>query len=71
MSDQKIYYTKWPQGVPKEIVIPEKTLVDFFEESVKKFPLCSTPIRKYSFIYCLLLWYFKDRRNRDSFISSF
>jgi long-chain acyl-CoA synthetase len=38
MSDQKIYYKKWPEGVPKTIEIPEKTLVDFFEESVEKYP---------------------------------
>jgi len=38
MSDQKIYYNKWPDGVPKTITLPEKTLVDFFEDSVKKYP---------------------------------
>ncbi|TFF85495.1 MAG: hypothetical protein EU517_01560, partial [Promethearchaeota archaeon] len=38
MSDQKIYYNKWPDGVPKTIILPEKTLVDFFEDSVKRYP---------------------------------
>jgi long-chain acyl-CoA synthetase len=38
MSDQKIYYKDWPKNVPKMIDIPNKTLVDFLEESVKKYP---------------------------------
>lgn len=38
MSDQKIYYKDWPENVPKTIDIPEKTLVDFLEDSVKKYP---------------------------------
>ncbi len=36
--DQKIYYKKWPKGVPKEIEIPKKTLIDFLEDSVKTYP---------------------------------
>ncbi len=32
MSDQKIYYKHWPKSVPKEVNIPNKTLVDFFED---------------------------------------
>jgi long-chain acyl-CoA synthetase len=38
MSDQKIYYKDWPENVPKTIDIPENTLVDFLEDSVKKYP---------------------------------
>ncbi|MGV9142156.1 MAG: AMP-binding protein [Promethearchaeota archaeon] len=39
MSDQKKqYYKNYPKGVPKEVKIPEKTLVDFFEASVDRFP---------------------------------
>jgi len=38
MSDQKIYYKHWPKSVPKEVNIPNKTLVDFFEDSVKTYP---------------------------------
>lgn len=38
MSDQKIYYKNWPEDVPKEIKIPNKTLVDFLEDSAKKYP---------------------------------
>ncbi len=38
ISDQKIYYKKWPKGVPKEIEIPKKTLIDFLEDSVKTYP---------------------------------
>ncbi len=38
MSDQKIYYKFWPEGVPKEINIPNKTLVDFLEDSAKIYP---------------------------------
>jgi len=37
MSDQKIYYKHWPKSVPKEVIIPTKTLVDFFEDSVKTY----------------------------------
>ena len=38
MSDQKIYYKHWPEGVPKEVDIPNKTLIDFLEDSVKTYP---------------------------------
>jgi long-chain acyl-CoA synthetase len=38
MSDQKIYYKDWPENVPKTIEIPQKTLVDFLEDSVKNYP---------------------------------
>ena len=38
MSDQKLYYKHWPEGVPKEIDIPETTLVAFLEDSVKTYP---------------------------------
>ena len=38
MSDQKIYYKHWPEGVPKEVDIPNKTLIDFLEDSVKAYP---------------------------------
>jgi len=38
MSDQKIFYKYWPEGVPKEIEIPDKTLVDFLEDSQKNYP---------------------------------
>ena len=38
MSDQKIYYKDWPKNVPKTIDIPDKTLVDFLEESVERYP---------------------------------
>jgi len=38
MSDQKIYYKYWPKGVPKEVNIPNKNLVDFLEDSVKLYP---------------------------------
>jgi long-chain acyl-CoA synthetase len=38
MSDQKIYYKDWPENVPKTIDIPDITLVDFLETSVKKYP---------------------------------
>ena len=38
MSDQKIYYKDWPENVPKTIDIPENTLVDFLEDSVRKYP---------------------------------
>ncbi len=36
MSDEKLYYKFWPENVPKEVEILDKTLVDFFEDSVKK-----------------------------------
>ncbi|MBD3211234.1 MAG: AMP-binding protein [Candidatus Lokiarchaeota archaeon] len=38
MSDQKIYQKFYPEGVPKEIGIPDKTLVDVVEESVANYP---------------------------------
>ncbi len=38
MSDQKMYYKNWPEGVPKEVNIPTKNLVDFLEDSVKLYP---------------------------------
>jgi len=38
MSDQKIYYKNWPEGVPKEVKIPNITLVDSLENSAKKYP---------------------------------
>jgi long-chain acyl-CoA synthetase len=38
MSDQKIYYKHWPEGVPKEVEIPEISLVDSLENTAKKFP---------------------------------
>lgn len=38
MSDQKIFYKYWPEGVPKEIDIPDKTLIDFLEDSEKNYP---------------------------------
>ena len=38
MSDQKIFYKYWPEGVPKEIDIPDKTLMDFLEDSEKNYP---------------------------------
>ena len=38
MSDQKIYYKYWPEGVPKKVNIPKKNLVDFLEDSVKLYP---------------------------------
>ncbi|TFG19755.1 MAG: long-chain fatty acid--CoA ligase, partial [Promethearchaeota archaeon] len=38
MSDQKIYYKNWPEGVPKEVEIPNISLVDSLENAAKKFP---------------------------------
>ena len=38
MSDEKLYYKFWPENVPKEVEILDKTLVDFFEDSVKIYP---------------------------------
>ncbi|MBD3254216.1 MAG: AMP-binding protein [Candidatus Lokiarchaeota archaeon] len=38
LTDQKRYYKFWPDGVPKNIEIPDKTLVDFLEDSVQKYP---------------------------------
>ncbi|TXT59412.1 MAG: hypothetical protein BAJALOKI2v1_210012 [Promethearchaeota archaeon] len=39
MSDHnKLWYKNWPKGVPKEVEIPNKSLVDIFEESTGKFP---------------------------------
>jgi long-chain acyl-CoA synthetase len=38
MSDQKIFYKHWPEGVPKEISIPEITLIDSLENSTRKYP---------------------------------
>ena len=37
-TDEKLYYKHWPEGVPKEINIPDITLVDSLENTVKKFP---------------------------------
>lgn len=34
MSDQKIYYNNWPEGVPKEVEIPDITLIDSFENTL-------------------------------------
>ena len=30
MSDEKLYLKYWPENVPKEVEILDKTLVDFF-----------------------------------------
>lgn len=38
MSDQKIYYKNWPEGVPKEVEIPDITLIDSLENTAKKYP---------------------------------
>jgi long-chain acyl-CoA synthetase len=38
MSDQKIYFKKWPEGVPIEVDIPNITLIDSLENSAKKYP---------------------------------
>ncbi len=38
MSDQKIYYNNWPKDVPKEIEIPDITLIDSIERTTKKYP---------------------------------
>ena len=38
MSDQKIFYKHWPEGVPKDISIPNITLVDCLENSARKYP---------------------------------
>ncbi|MFW9950152.1 MAG: AMP-binding protein [Candidatus Thorarchaeota archaeon] len=38
MSDRKIYYRHWPEGVPEEVKIPNITLIDSLENSVKKYP---------------------------------
>jgi long-chain acyl-CoA synthetase len=38
MSDQKLYYKNWPEGVPKEVEIPDISLVDSLENTVKIFP---------------------------------
>jgi len=38
MSEQKIYYKNWPEGVPKEVEISDITLVDSLENTVKEFP---------------------------------
>ena len=38
MSDEKIYLKKWPKNVPKEVVIPNKTLIEFLEDSTKTYP---------------------------------
>jgi long-chain acyl-CoA synthetase len=42
MSDRKIYYKHWPEGVPKEVKIPNISLVDSLENSAKKYP--SNPV---------------------------
>ena len=38
MSDQKIYLKHWPEGVPQEVEIPDKSLIGLFEDSAQKFP---------------------------------
>jgi long-chain acyl-CoA synthetase len=38
MSDQKVYYKNWPKEIPKEVDIPDITLVDSLENTVKKYP---------------------------------
>ncbi|MHA1660165.1 MAG: AMP-binding protein [Promethearchaeota archaeon] len=38
MSDKKRYYKNWPSGVKKEVEIPDITLVDSLENSVKNYP---------------------------------
>ena len=38
MSDQKIYLKHWPEGVPREVEIPDKSLIGLFEDSAQKFP---------------------------------
>jgi len=38
MSDEKVYLKYWPENVPKEVEIPNKTLVDYFEDAVKTYP---------------------------------
>lgn len=38
MSDQKIYFNNWPKGVPKEVEIPNITLIDSLENTTKKYP---------------------------------
>ena len=38
MSEQKLYYKNWPEGIPKEVEIPDITLVDSLENTVKRFP---------------------------------
>ncbi|MHA1669704.1 MAG: AMP-binding protein [Promethearchaeota archaeon] len=38
MSDQKIFYQHWPEGVPKEVEIPNISLIDSLENTVQKFP---------------------------------
>lgn len=37
-TDEKVYLKNWPEGVPQEIEIPPKTLVDVLEGTVEKFP---------------------------------
>ncbi|MFX1588967.1 MAG: AMP-binding protein, partial [Promethearchaeota archaeon] len=38
MSDQKRYYKIWPEGVPKEVKIPNISLIDSLESTVKRYP---------------------------------
>jgi len=38
MSDQKIYLKHWPEGVPKEVEIPDTSLIGILEDSAKKYP---------------------------------
>ena len=38
MSDQKIYYKNWPNDVPKQIEVPDITLIDSIESTTKKYP---------------------------------
>ena len=37
MSDEKVYYKFWPEGVPKEVEILDKTLIDYLEDSAKTY----------------------------------
>ena len=38
MSDQPLYLKHWPKGVPQKVEIPDKSLINMLEDSVKKFP---------------------------------
>ena len=38
MSDQKVYFKNWPEEIPKEVDIPDISLVDSLENTVKKYP---------------------------------
>jgi len=37
-SSDKIYLKFWPEGVPKEVEIPDTSLIGILEDSAKKFP---------------------------------